>query len=91
MVNIELSKPLVALPGFLSTISMVVDDRTAIIEQLRQAERKSPPKYGPTRDLFRRVLEGNFTFEEALNHARSLPDEIERNCALDVLSASKDF
>lgn len=87
----EFSKPLVALPSFLSTISMVVDDRAAIIQQLIQAERKSPPKYGPTRDLFIHVLEGNFTFEEALQQASRVDDPTERRCAIEILSASERF
>jgi hypothetical protein len=33
------STPLNELPAFLSTISMVVDDRASIIERLTQAER----------------------------------------------------
>ncbi len=90
--DIEYSKPLVDLPSFLSTISMVVDDDTAIIQQLIQAERKSPSIYGPTRDLFVSVLQGNFSFDVALKHASStITDETERRCAIAVLRASERF
>lgn len=87
----EFSKPLNELPMFLSTISMVVDDRAAIVKQLIQAERKSPPIYGPTRDLFLCVLEGDFNFDDAVVQARRLADETERKCALEVLAASEKF
>jgi hypothetical protein len=48
----EFSKPLNEPPGFLSTISMVEDDRSAIIENLIQAERKSPSAMSPQRHSF---------------------------------------
>jgi len=86
-----LSSPLRTLPSFLSTISMVVDDQSAIIKSLIHAERKSPPKYAPTRDLFFRVLKGDLSFSQALKQARLLPDHVQRRCALEVLEASKDF
>lgn len=89
--QLEFSKPLSELPSFLSTISMVVDDRAAIVQQLIQAERKSPPRYGPTRDLFLRVLEGNFSFDDAFTQSRRLADETERKCAIRVLAASENF
>jgi hypothetical protein len=89
--DIEYSKPLVELPSFLSTISMVADDHGTIIQQLIQAERKSPPKYGPTRDLFIRVLQGDFSFEAALKQTSTIHDETERRCAIDVLRASEWF
>jgi hypothetical protein len=41
--DFAVSTPLNELPAFLSTISMVVDDRASIIERLTQVERKSPP------------------------------------------------
>jgi hypothetical protein len=87
----EFSKPLSELPTFLSTISMVSDDRAAIVQQLIQAERKSPPIYGPTRDLFLHVLEGKFDFDDAVTQARRLTGETERKCALRVLTASEKF
>jgi hypothetical protein len=87
----EFSKPLVELPAFLSTISMVVDDLSAIVQKLIQAERKSPAIYTPTRDLFCRVLEGGFSFEEAIHQAHRLFDETERKCAIEVLRASEKF
>jgi hypothetical protein len=85
------SKPITELPAFLSTISMVVDDRSAIIQSLVHAERKSPPRYLPARDHFFRILEGDFDFSQALDQARKLQDETERKCAVEVLKASEDF
>lgn len=87
----EFSKPLSELPAFLSTISMVVDDRTAIIRQLIQAERKSPPIYGSTRDLFLYVLEGKISFDNAMVQARRVVNETEQKCAVEVLTASEKF
>jgi len=87
----EFSKPLSELPAFLSTISMVVDDRAAIVQQLVQAERKSPPIYAPARDLFIEVLEGNFSFEGAFTQALRLSDVIERRCATEILSVSERY
>ena len=87
----ELSTPLVALPTFLSTISMVVDDRSAIVRKLVQAERKSPPVYEPSRDLFLSVLEGKLSFDKATIQARRLADETERKCAVQIMDASEQF
>lgn len=87
----DFSTPLIELPTFLSTISMVVDDRATIIESLEHAERKSPPIYDPARALFCRILEGDFTFERAMIQARSIVDETERKCAIQVLRASERF
>jgi len=84
-----LSKPLSELPSFLSTISMVVDDRASIIESLTQAERKSPPRYEPAKEMFRRVLQGDLSVAQALVQARNLPDPVERKCAVDILQASE--
>lgn len=86
----DYSKPITTLPAYLSTISMVVDDRTAIVKSLTWAERKSPPKYMPARDLFCTALSGKFTFESALKQAANLSGD-EKSCAIDVLKASKDF
>jgi hypothetical protein len=87
----RLSKPLTELPGFLSTISMVVDDRSEIIRNLVGAERKSPPVYDPSRDHFCAVLEGKLSFDQAMGQARVLTDETERGCAIAILEASEDF
>jgi hypothetical protein len=87
----EFSTPLAELPTFLSTISMVVDDRAAIIQSLIQAERKSPPVYEPSRDLFLRVLEGGLAFDRATVQARRLRNETERRCAVQILDASELF
>lgn len=87
----DLSTPLIELPTYLSSISMVVDDRTAIIQSLVQAERKSPPIYEPARALFCRILEGSFNFQQAMIQARALADETERKCAVEVLQASEEF
>ena len=87
----EFSTPLTELPTFLSTISMVRDDRAAIIQSLIQAERKSPSVYEPSRDLFLRVLEGRLDFDRASTQARRLNDEIERRCAIQILHASEHF
>jgi len=86
-----LSKPLTALPTFLSAVSMVGDDQERTIRELVHAERPSPPIYDPARDLFIGVLRGHFTIEEALVQARRLHDGTERRCAEDVLAASKSF
>jgi hypothetical protein len=87
----EYSKPLLELPSFLSTISMVVDDRSLIVQKLIQAERKSPAIYAPTKDFFCSVLQGRFSFEEALHQAHHLTDITERKCAIGVLRASEGF
>ena len=87
----QLSKPLTELPSFLSTISMVVDDRSEIIRSLIAAERKSPPIYAPSRDHFCAVLEGKLTFDQAMVQARALADETERKCAIAILDASENF
>jgi hypothetical protein len=87
----ELSTPLVELPTYLSTISMVVDDRAAIVRNLIQAERKSPPVYGPSRDLFLSVLQGKLSFDRAVIQARRLADATERKCAAQIIDASEQF
>jgi hypothetical protein len=87
----ELSTPLNEPPGFLSTISMVVDDRSAIIERLIQAERKSPSRYEPAKALFCRVLEGDLSVAQAIALSNSVADSVERKCAIEILEASKEF
>jgi len=87
----EFSKPLTELPKFLSTISMVVDDTAFILQKLIQAERKSPAIYAPTKDLFCRVLDGGFGFDDAIHQAHALFEETERKCAVEVLEASERF
>ncbi|HYS47793.1 MAG TPA: hypothetical protein VEM36_03340 [Xanthobacteraceae bacterium] len=87
----QFSTPLTELPGFLSTISMVVDDGSEIVRSLIAAERKSPPVYDPARDLFCVVLEGKLSFENAMRQARALIDETERACAIEILEASEVF
>ena len=86
-----LSKPLTMLPAFLSAVSMVGDDQEHTIRQLTYAERKSPPFYNPARDLFIRVLQGDFNVERAVAEAHRLSDDVERKCASDVLEASRSF
>lgn len=88
---IAMSESLRELPGFLSTISMVVDDQSLIIQDLKDAERKSPSVYGPAREMFCRVLDGSLSFEKALSHARTLSDQTEKKCAVEILLASKRF
>jgi hypothetical protein len=87
----EFSTPLTALPSFLSTISMVSDDRSAIIRGLIRAEQKSPPRYDPARNLFLYVLEGKLSLKQATEQARRILDLTERKCALEILNASSDF
>jgi hypothetical protein len=87
----ELSTPLVELPTYLSTISMVVDSRAAIIQKLTQAERKSPPIYTPARELFLNVIQGRMSFDDAMTQARRLPDDTERKFAVQIMPASEDF
>ncbi len=87
----KFSTPIDQLPTFLSTISMVGDDRSAIIQKLREAERKSPSVYEPTRELFLTVLEGKLSFEKAMVQAWRVADYTEKKCATQVLEASKDF
>lgn len=87
----EFSTPLVELPSFLSTISMVGDDQAAIVQRLVQAERKSPSFYDPARDLFLSALEGKLSFEKVMAQAWNITDETERKCALQVLWASEQF
>lgn len=86
-----LSTPLRELPGFLSTISMVVDDRRSIVDSLVQAERKSPSRYEPAKALFCRVLEGDLNVTQAITQARKVFDEVERKCALEILEASQGY
>lgn len=85
------STPLTAPPSFLSTISMVSDDVGAIIQSLTQAERKSPSRYEPAKELFLAILEEKLTFMKALEQAKKLPDPIERKCATDILIPSRQF
>jgi hypothetical protein len=87
----EFSTPLVELPTFLSTISMVGDEQGAIVQRLIQAERKSPAVYDPTRDLFLSALEGKLSFEKAMAQAWNLIDETQRKCAVQILDASEHF
>lgn len=87
----EFSTPLVELPTFLSTISMVGDDQNTIVQKLIQAERKSPPVYEPARDLFLTILEGKLSFEDARIQAWHLKDETQRKCAVQILNASERF
>jgi hypothetical protein len=86
----ELSTPLAELPTFLSTISMVADG-VSIVQKLIQAERKSPPVYGPSRDIFLSVLKGKLGFDNAVIQARRLADETERKCAVQIIDASEQF
>lgn len=87
----EFSTPLVELPTFLSTISMVGDEQSTIVQRLIQAERKSPAVYEPTRDLFLSALEGKLSFEKVMAQAWNLTDETERKCAIQILDASENF
>ena len=87
----KFSTPINELPSFLSTISMVGDDQSAIIQKLRDAERKSPSGYGPTRDLFLTILQGKLSFEKAMDQAWLIKDDTERKCATQVLETSKQF
>ena len=70
---------------------MVGDDQEYTIRALVHAERKSPPVYTPARELFIRVLQGDFTVQAALAQARRLHDETERKCAHDILRVSETF
>jgi hypothetical protein len=70
---------------------MVGDDQEHMIRQLTSAERPSPPVYNPARDLFIRVLQGDFSIQRALAETKRLHDETERKCAHDVLVASESF
>ena len=70
---------------------MVGDDRHSIIQKLRDAERKSPSVYEPTRALFLSVLRGKLDFEKAMQQAWRISDDVEKKCATQVLYASKDF
>jgi hypothetical protein len=91
MMNVELSRPLDEPPSFLSLVSMVGDDERYTIQQLRNAESPSPELYGPARELFIKILEGNFSFDYALSQAHQISDGVERQCAEKVLGASKRF
>jgi hypothetical protein len=70
---------------------MVVDDRSAIVRDLQNAERKSPPVYDPARALFRRVLQGDLSFARAVDQARKISDATEKRCAVEVLDASQQY
>lgn len=87
----DLSKPLGALPGFLSTISMVEDDQAQVIKGFIGAERKSPPRYGAARQLVLRVLEGQISLQQARDLADTVSDPVDRRCAQQVLRASQPF
>lgn len=87
----DLSKPLEALPGFLSTISMVEDDQAQVIKGFISAERKSPPRYDAARQLILRVLEGQISLQQAQELADTVSDPVDRRCARDVLRASRPF
>ena len=81
----DLSKPLEALPGFLSTISMVEDDQAQVIKGFIGAERKSPPRYDAARQLILRVLEGQISLQQARDLADTVSDPVDRRCAQQVL------
>ncbi|MBN9050691.1 MAG: hypothetical protein J0H78_14610 [Rhizobiales bacterium] len=83
-------KKLRELPSFLSTASMVFDDREKTIDLLFKAEKPSPPVYEPARRLFCSVLSGDLSWERAIEEAERL-DGRERGCAVDVLNHSRDF
>jgi hypothetical protein len=87
----DLSTPLREPPSLLSTISMVVDDRAAIVQNLIHAERKSPPRYEPARALFCSVLQGDLGFKQGMDQAKSLAGPTERKCAIEILQASEKF
>lgn len=87
----KFSTPISELPSFLSTISMVSDDKTSIIQKLRDSERKSPSVYEPTRDLVLAILEGKLDFAAAMLQAWRIADETEKKCATQVLGALQDF
>jgi hypothetical protein len=82
---------LTELPAFLSTVSMVFDDQELTIEKLFKAEHPSPAFYDPARKLFCSVLSGDFSFSKAIEQAEKLTEATQRNCAVDILVASKDF
>lgn len=90
-VETEFSTPLSEFPAYLSSISMVVDDRAAVVRALTWAERKSPPRYDSARALFLRVLKGDLTFDEAVRQARQVPEPVQSRCAVEVLIASETF
>lgn len=87
----DLSKPLDELPGFLSTISMVEDDRAQVIKGFIAAERKSPPRYDAARQLILSVLEGRVSYPKARKLADTVSDAVNRRCAQQVLQASQPF
>lgn len=87
----DLSRPLEALPGFLSTISMVEDDQAAVIKGFIGAERKSPPRYDAARQLIFKTLEGQISLQQAHDYADSVSDPVDRRCAQQVLRASRPF
>ena len=87
----DLSKPLEDLPTFLATISMVTDDELEIVRALTHAERKSPARYDPARQIFLRILSGDLTYEFGFAQAFKLADPIERDCAVSILRAAKGF
>ena len=70
---------------------MVGDDERYTIQQLKNAEHPSPELYGQARDLFVRILNGNFSIEFALSQARTIVDAVEQKCAEEVLRASNHF
>ena len=84
-------RKLTELPSFLSTVSMVVDNRAEIVKGFTRAERKSPSVYDSARELFFSVLRRQFTFEMALDQARLISDKVKRDCAVQVLEACKTF
>lgn len=87
----EFSTPLTDFPAFLSSVSMVVDDREEVIRSLIRAERKSPSRYDPAKEIFIRILQGDFSVEKGLQQAKALVDQTERDCAITVLNASAGF
>ena len=89
--DVAYSQLLTELPSFISTISMVEDDRENIIASFRHAERRSPSTYAPARDLIRRILQGDFSYKAAVHHAQAISGDVERRCALSVLETAKEF
>src|SRR6185312_11883670 len=77
------------LPSFLSTVSTIVDDFEASLSNLRKLERPPPNIYEPTRQIWLKVLMGQFSVDQAFAEASRLHDDTERRCAVDVLTASR--
>jgi hypothetical protein len=86
-----LSKPLDELPAFLSMISMVADDEREIVKGFTRAERKSPARYEPAKQIFFRILSGDLTYQAGIAQALEVSDPVERNCAVSVLRVANLF